>query len=120
VFLRYAPALSWLAPDMPGSNNISFEVVKLLLQVAWSDHEASPNEAEGIMQFAKRHDLDEVELAAVSAALFDRAPLPVPDLGTLKAHRVRVLGELKELLESDLGVSHEEEAMLRQISQLLD
>lgn len=98
---------------------ISFEVVKLLLQVAWADHDVAPGEAEGILRFAKRHELSDAELRAVSAALFDGAPLPLPDLGSLKPHKVRVLGELKELLESDLAVSDDEEAILRLVSDLL-
>jgi uncharacterized tellurite resistance protein B-like protein len=99
--------------------NVSFEVVKLLLQVAWADHDVARAEADGILAFAKRHGLSSTELAAVSAALFEGAPLPLPNLGALKPHKVRLLGELKELLESDLAVGADEDAILRQISELL-
>jgi uncharacterized tellurite resistance protein B-like protein len=99
--------------------NVSFEVVKLLLQVAWADHDVAEAEADAILGFARRQGLSENELAQVEAALRRGAPLPVPNLGALKPHKARVLGELKELLQSDLHISDEEESILRQVSALL-
>jgi hypothetical protein len=99
--------------------NISLEVVKLLLQVAWADHDVADAEAEAILDFARRHALGPSDLAAVEAALKAGASLPVPNLGALKPHRERVLGELHELLVRDLHVSDEEASIVEQVSSLL-
>jgi uncharacterized tellurite resistance protein B-like protein len=95
------------------------ELVKLLVQVAWADHDVAPAEAEALLAFARRSALKQDELTALSAMLSGRAPLVPPNLGLLKAHRTEVLRAVKELLLSDLEVAEEEEEILAQISSLL-
>lgn len=101
------------------TESISFEVVKLLLQVAWADHDVAAEEAQAILAFARRHELTEDQLAMVEDALSGGSALPLPNLRTLKLHKVRVLGELRELRLSDLHVHDEEDAILKQVSALL-
>lgn len=95
------------------------ELVKLLLQVAWADHEVAAEEAQALLAFARRSGLPEDELVGLSAMLTGRAPLVPPNLGVLKPHRTEVLRAVKELLLSDLSVADEEEDVLRQIAELL-
>ena len=95
------------------------ELVKLLLQVAFADHEVAPAEAEALMAFARRSSLPEPELQALQAMLTGRAPLSPPNLGLLKQRRTEVLRAVKELLLSDLEVAEEEEEILGQIAALL-
>lgn len=95
------------------------ELVKLLLQVAFADHEVAPAEAEALLAFARRSRLPETELAALQAMLTGRAPLTPPNLGLLKQRRADVLRAVKELLLSDLEVAEEEEEILSQIAALL-
>jgi uncharacterized tellurite resistance protein B-like protein len=95
------------------------ELVKLLLQVAFADHEVAPAEAEALMTFARRSSLPEPELLALQAMLTGRAPLLPPNLGLLKPRRTEVLRAVKELLLSDLEVAEEEEEILGQIAALL-
>jgi uncharacterized tellurite resistance protein B-like protein len=95
------------------------ELIRLLLQVAWADHDVAPAEADALMAFARRSGLKPDELSAVSAMLSGRAPLVPPNLGMLKARRTEVLRAVKELLLSDLEVAEEEEEILEQISSLL-
>lgn len=100
--------------------NISFEVVKLLLQVAWADHDVASAEASAILSFGRRHGLGEGELDAIRACLDGASKLPLPNIGVLRPHKDAVLRELEELLHSDLHVSDEETSILAQISDLLD
>jgi uncharacterized tellurite resistance protein B-like protein len=104
----------------PGSRaEIASELVKLLLQVAWADHDVAPAEAEALMAYARRAALPEAELAALQAMLTGRAPLAPPNLGLLKQHRTEALRAMKELLLSDLAIADEEEQLLAQVSELL-
>lgn len=95
------------------------ELVKLLVQVAWADHDVAPVEAEKLLAFARRSNLPESELSALAAMLAGQAPLSPPNLGLLKGHRTEVLRAVKELLLSDLEVADEEEAILSQVAALL-
>ena len=97
----------------------AFELLKLLLQVAWADDDVAPEEAEALMVFARKQQLWEDKLKLLSACLAGRAPLPPPNLGFLKPRRLDVMRAVKELLTSDLSVAEEEEAILAQISSLL-
>lgn len=95
------------------------ELVKLLVQVVWADHDVAPSEAEALMVFARRSGLPDAELTALQAMLTGRAPLAPPNLGMLKQRRTEVLRAVKELLLSDLHLAEEEEEVLSQIAALL-
>ena len=95
------------------------ELIKLLLQVAWADHEMAPAEAERLLTFSRRNGLSETEISAVKAMLDGRAPLAPPNLGLLRQRRTEVLRAVKDLLLSDLEVATEEEEILAQIAALL-
>jgi uncharacterized tellurite resistance protein B-like protein len=95
------------------------ELVKLLLQVAWADHEVAPAEANALLAFARRSSLPDAELESLQAMLTGRAPLVPPNLGLLKPRRTDVLRVVKELLLSDLEIADEEEEVLGQIAALL-
>ena len=106
---------SGLAPKVFAS-----ELVKLLVQVAWADHDVAPAEAQALVGYARRSGLSEAELTNLSNMLSGRAPLSPPNLGLLKERRTEVLRAVKELLLSDLEVAEEEEEILEQIAALLD
>jgi len=95
------------------------ELIKLLVQVAWADHDVAAAEAEALVAFAKRQGLPQHELDALQAMLTGRTPLIPPNLGLLKPRRTDVLRAVKELLLSDLEIAEEEEAILSQIASLL-
>ena len=93
--------------------------MKLLVQVAWADHDVAPAEADALVAFARRQALSEDEVTALQAMLTGRAPLVPPNLGLLKARRTEVLRTVKDLLLSDLHIAQEEEEILTQIAALL-
>jgi hypothetical protein len=97
----------------------AFELLKLLLQVAWADEDVAPEEAEVLLVFARKQQLSQDKLELLRQCLAGRVPLPAPNLGFLKARRLEVMRAIKELLISDLSVADEEEAILEQISALL-
>jgi len=102
----------------PASDEFAFELMKLLLQVAWADDEIAPEEADALLAFGKRK-LTPSQLQTIAACLAGKAPLPPPNFSLLKARRVEVLGAVKNLLTSDLRIASGEEAILAQISTLL-
>jgi len=103
----------------PAADEFAFELLKLLLQVAWVDDDISPEEAGALLAFARKSGLPQQQLELVSACLAGKAPLPPPNLAVLKARRVDVLRAAKNLIVSDLRVGAAEEAILEQISRLL-
>ncbi len=111
--------MSSSAPGPQGNQQFAFELLKLLLQVAWADDEVAPEEAEALLAYGRRHALSEEKLELLSRCLSGREPLPPPNLGFLKERRLDVMRAVKELLMSDLTVASEEEEILTQISTLL-
>jgi uncharacterized tellurite resistance protein B-like protein len=111
--------LMGMSTTTPNDGQFAFELVKLLLQVAWADDDVAPAEAEALLGYARKHALGEEQLDLLGACLAGRAPLPPPNLGFLKSRRLDVMRAVKELLTSDLHVAEEEEAILDQISSLL-
>ena len=103
----------------PAKGQFAFELVKLLLQVAWVDDEISPEEAGALLAFGRKSELTPEQLELLSACLAGKAPLPPPNLGVLKARRVDVLRAAKNLIACDLRVGSAEETILEQISGLL-
>jgi hypothetical protein len=107
------------APLAVPAKVFALELVKLLLQVAWADHEVAPAEAEALLAYGRRSGLDEDEQRGLAAMLSGRAPLAPPNLGVLKERRAEVMRAVKELLLSDLAVADEEDDLLAQIAALL-
>jgi hypothetical protein len=111
--------MSTSKPNAVTGEQFAFELVKLLLQVAWADDDVAKEEAEALLAYGRKNLLSEDQLELLSQCLAGRAPLPPPNLGFLKDRRLDVMRAVKELLMSDLTVAEEEEAILEQISTLL-
>jgi uncharacterized tellurite resistance protein B-like protein len=111
--------MSTLRPSAPADSQFAFELLKLLLQVAWADDEVAPAEADALLAYGRTSLLSQDKLELLAQCLAGRAPLPPPNLGFLKDRRLDVMRAVKELLLSDLSVAAEEEAILEQISTLL-
>ena len=111
--------MSTLSPKPPPDGQFAFELLKLLLQVAWADDEVAPAEADALLAYGRKSLLSEDKLELLGQCLAGRVPLPPPNLGFLKERRLDVMRAVKELLISDLHVAEEEETILEQISTLL-
>jgi uncharacterized tellurite resistance protein B-like protein len=99
---------------------LSLEVVKLLLQAVFADHEVAAEEAEALHDYAVRAGVSAAELETLDLCLAGQRPLVPPNLGLLKSHRVEVLRAVRKLLASDQRMHEEEEALLDQVARLLD
>ena len=108
-----------MSAPVPANPQFAFELLKLLMQVAWADDDIAPEEARALLAFAQKHTLPEEQLELLRTCLAGRAPLPPPNLGFLKERRLDVLRAVRELLTSDSHVASEENAVLEQISTLL-
>lgn len=115
---RAPDTLSGMSND-PAPDPFAFELVKLMLQVAWVDDEISPEEAGALLAFGRKSHLTGEQLELLSACLAGKAPLPPPNIGVLKARRVDVMRAAKNLVACDLRVGAAEETILEQISTLL-
>src|SRR5258706_524600 len=105
------------APDP--NPNFAFEIIKLLLQVAWADHEVASDEAQALRDFAKQSGVSEAELATLEACLSGQERLPVPNLGMLREQRIEVLRAVRQFLKSDARIKEEEEALLEELTAAL-
>lgn len=98
---------------------VGLEVVKLLLQVAWSDLELSSKEIAVLLEVAQKWGVPEKEAFELVGAIADRRALPAPNLGLLRQHRDRALELVDEMAKADgIVVPHEEE-MMAEIDGLL-
>jgi uncharacterized tellurite resistance protein B-like protein len=107
------------SPPSVSQAEYASELVKLLVQVAWADHDVAPSEAEGLLAFARRSGLPQPEIDSLQAMLTGKAPLVPPNMGLLKQRRTDVLRAVKNVLTSDLKLADEEEELLSQIASLL-
>jgi hypothetical protein len=106
---------------MPTSaeDRFNIEVIKLLLQVAWSDDQVDPKEAQMIIGLGRSWEVPELELAALQKRLEAGDPLPVPDLGLLRSRPDDVLEAARGLVAVDGKVGDEEKEMIEQIKEML-
>lgn len=104
----------------PEEVKFAFEVVKLLLQAVWADGEVAAEEAEALHDYAVRSGVLQTEIETLDACLTGQSPLPPPNLGLLKPRRSEVLALVHELLHADQRVHEDEEALLGEISSLLE
>jgi len=117
---RLAAAGSMASGIILTNKQLCIEILRLLIQVAWVDHEIADNERQHIMSVAKSADLGEKQLAELGAALNGDGQLPAPDLGYLREHKTEALQAAAELISLDRQTSVEEHEALRQIRDLLN
>jgi hypothetical protein len=99
---------------------VALEVLKLLLQVAWSDPPLSSREIAVVLDTAKRWGVVEKDAIELIGAIADRRALAPPDLGLLRVHRDGVMEKVKEIAGADGVVVEDEEEMMAEIGRLLE
>ncbi len=117
---RLAAAGSMASGVVLTDKKLCVEILRLLIQVAWVDHEIADAERDHILNVARNAELDEAELTELAGALSGDAQLPAPDLGYLREHKDQALQAAAELASLDRRVSGEENETLRQIRDLLN
>lgn len=95
------------------------EVVKLLLQMAWSDDELDPNEREQIRMAATKWGVPPADLQMLMQRLDEGEPLPVPNLKLLRRKPEAAIAAARRLMLADGKIQAPEAEMLAQIKEML-
>ncbi|MBK7861511.1 MAG: TerB family tellurite resistance protein [Archangiaceae bacterium] len=95
------------------------EVVKLLLQMAWSDDALDPEEREHIRTAAVKWGVPDDELAVLMERLDQGQPLPVPNLKLLRQKPEAAIAAARRLMLADGKIQAGEADMLAQIKEML-
>lgn len=95
------------------------EVVKLLLQMAWSDDELDPEEREQIRMAATKWGVPPADLQMLMQRLDEGEPLPVPNLKLLRKKPEVAIAAARRLMLADGKIQAGEAEMLAQIKELL-
>ncbi|MBN1209480.1 MAG: TerB family tellurite resistance protein [Myxococcaceae bacterium] len=95
------------------------EVIKLLLQIAWSDRQLTHSEHLVIFGLGRSWSVPEPELQALLQQLKAGGPMPEPDLGVLRTRPDDVLEAARALAVSDGKFADSEKAMIDRIKTLL-
>ncbi|MDH5676130.1 MAG: TerB family tellurite resistance protein [Myxococcales bacterium] len=98
---------------------VRWELCKLLLQVAWAEHEVDAEARQLLGAIAERLGLGQAQRDELARLLSGGAPLPAPDLGLLRAHRSEVIELAEELVLADGVIGDDENRVLAELTELL-
>lgn len=105
---------------MSDNKQLDLEILKLLLQVAWADHEVSADEIDHILEHATEAEMDADTVELLASCLRGERQLPAPDLGMLRAHKERALIAAHKLIMSDETAGDDEKQTFHEIKALLE
>ena len=103
----------------PEEERLNLEILKLLMQVAWADHDLAEDEVAHVAEVARGAGLGDKAVSILEERLRGEGKLPPPDLGFLRKHRETALAAAERLIHADSHVSDDEESLLEQIRELL-
>lgn len=106
-----------MSPASP--DRVSYEILRLLLQVAWADHAVQPAEREALLRLATLMGFGPEDRAQLASFLDGAKPLPAPNLGVLRDHRDEALAAARVLACADIRVLPDEKAIVKMIDDLL-
>jgi len=98
---------------------VTLETLKLLVQVAWSDHVVVPAEVDYVISLAQNAGVSAMEIAHLRECLRDDCALLAPDMDLLRSHRDDVLRVCSELIAIDDEIVDDEVATLAAIEDML-
>lgn len=100
-------------------HQIDLETLKLLVQVAWADHEVADEEKEHILTLARQMEAKEEEVESLRAALSDEGRLPAPNLEMLRGHYDQVMKSIDQLIHIDKHIVDDERAVRDAVAEML-
>jgi uncharacterized tellurite resistance protein B-like protein len=95
------------------------EIIKLLLQVAWSDRQLTQAEHLVIMGLGRSWNVPELELQSLLGKLKAGGPLPEPDLEVLRTRPDDVIEAARALTVSDGHIAQIEKDLIAKIQERL-
>lgn len=100
-------------------DHFNTEVLKLMLQLAWSDGRIDVQEVGTILGAARSWGVPEPEVAALKKALDGSARPPAPDLGLLRGRPDEVFEAARAIIASDGRLQAAEVEMLEELRVIL-
>lgn len=104
---------------MMDAHLLKMETLKLLVQLAWADHEVSDKETVYILELAMKFEANKSELAELSAALQEGGKLPMPNLGLLRGHKEQVMTSIDEIIAIDDRIVEDERELRDMVADML-
>jgi tellurite resistance protein len=95
------------------------EVVKLMIQLAWSDERLDAREVGLVLGVARSWSIPEPEFAAFKKLLEHGGTPPAPDLALLRDRPDEVLEAVRALIASDGRLQAAEKEMLEELRIIL-
>ena len=102
----------------PG-DHFNIEVLKLMLQLAWSDGRVDVREAGVILGAARSWGVPESEVTALKRAMEGRNTPLAPDLALLKGRADEALEAVRAVIASDGRLAPAEKEMLEELRIIL-
>ena len=112
-------ARAWQIALAVQRSQIGLETLKLLVQVAWADHEVAEEESAYILSLARQLDANSDELQSLERALADEGRLPAPNLTMLRGHYNDVMSSIDQLIHIDHKIVNDERAVRDAVAHLL-
>lgn len=99
-----------------------WELLKLLLQVAWADDVVHPSERYVIMQLALRFGLSDERIAELERHLNGRGleSLPPPNVALLRTRKEQAMDAASQLAIADDDIHEAENELLQELHMLLN
>jgi tellurite resistance protein len=101
-------------------DSFNIEVLKLLLQLAWSDDAIAPQEVNFILGAARTWGVPEKDVADLKRYLEEYESVPAPDLALLRGRPSEVMEAACALIATDGRIHASEKAMLAELRIILD
>lgn len=100
-------------------DDFNTEVLKLMLQLAWSDGQVDLQEMGTILGAARSWGVPEREVATLKEGLEGKAPPPAPDMALLRDRADEVLEAARALISCDGRLQAAETEMLEEVRIIL-
>jgi tellurite resistance protein len=101
-------------------DQFNVEVLKLMLQLAWSDGQLDVQEVGTLLGAARSWEVPEAEIAALKKLLDGEGTPPAPDLALLRGRMDEVLEAARAIILSDGKLQGSEKEMLEELRIILD
>lgn len=106
--------------DRPSTqHDVNLETLKLLLQVAWADDVLEPAERAAVVALGQKWGIAAETMDLLLKHLDLGKPLPQPNLGLLRQHRVEVIAAAEWFIGVDGVVDESEKDFVRTVKELL-
>jgi uncharacterized tellurite resistance protein B-like protein len=102
-----------------GKANFHWELIKLLVQIAWADDEIAPQERRVVVGLASKLELSPEQIAEVEALLDGGAPLPPPNMQLLRSRSAEVISAAEQIVMVDDEIAEDENRVLAELHSLL-